>query len=43
MVQKRGVRAILNILSIIIFPPILGAIILIGFFIWAFVAYEMPG
>jgi hypothetical protein len=41
---KNGfLRAILNILSVIIWPPFAGMIILTGFFIYVIVAYQMPG
>lgn len=41
--ENSFLKAILNILSVIIWPPFLGMILLIGFFIYVFAAYEMPG
>ena len=43
MTRKNGLlRAILNIFSVIIWPPFLGMIILAGFFLYVLMAYEMP-
>jgi len=39
MSNKRGLRTILNILSVIIFPPFLMMIIFTGFFIYLLAAH----